>query len=214
VRASGVEEFPPAGQFPSSRSRFRSAANSTDPWSSASRLGVTCRKDASRTSGSCRAASRHRDRPRPAPRPTPCDEPSGETPRTRWSVGWDLRSLAADSQRLDRTITRLDVRRANNNAIWDTDGGTFYWALGASLGLDTPLLNAGNGAVNLAVTEGQAVYMFVSDFSPTPFSGGMHSRSPLASRTGRPQRPRRRWGRSADGSLSMADISGRPLRGV
>jgi hypothetical protein len=64
------------------------------------------------------------------------------------------------------------VRRANNNAIWDTDGGTFYWALGASLGLDTPLLNAGNGAVNLAVTEGQAVYMFVSDFSPTPFSGG------------------------------------------
>lgn len=73
---------------------------------------------------------------------------------------------------LDRVITRLDLRRTTNSAIWDTDTGTGYWIVGAGASLDAPVLNASNGTVSFAVAQGQTIYLFASDFSPTPFSAG------------------------------------------
>jgi subtilisin family serine protease len=72
---------------------------------------------------------------------------------------------------LDRTVTRLELRRTSS-AIWDSDPGTTYWILGTAVALDSPLLNAGNGSVNYAMAEGQTIYVFASDFSPTPFIAG------------------------------------------
>ena len=71
-----------------------------------------------------------------------------------------------------RTVTKLDLRQTSNGGIWDTDPATSYWALGATTSLDGALVNAGNGTVNLPVTDGGAFFVFASDLSPTPFSSG------------------------------------------
>jgi hypothetical protein len=56
--------------------------------------------------------------------------------------------------------------------MWDTNSATGAWALGASSSLDGALLNGAGGAVNFAVADGGAFYIFASDYSPTPFLGG------------------------------------------
>jgi subtilisin family serine protease len=71
-----------------------------------------------------------------------------------------------------RTLTRLELRRNGGGGTWDTDAGTSFWALGVSTSLDGALQNAGNGAVNVALADGGAVFAFASDLSPTPFSSG------------------------------------------
>ena len=47
--------------------------------------------------------------------------------------------------------------------MWDTDTATAHWALGATLGLDSALLNGGNGAVSFGVADGGVFYVFASD---------------------------------------------------
>src|SRR5437762_13477931 len=67
-----------------------------------------------------------------------------------------------------RTVTRLELR---GGGVWDTDTATAHWALGATLGLDSALLNGGNGAVSFGVTDGSVFYVFAKDPS-TVFSPG------------------------------------------
>jgi subtilisin family serine protease len=62
-----------------------------------------------------------------------------------------------------RTVTRLELRR-EAGGVWDTDPATPHWALGVSASLDGALLNAGDGAVSFAVTDGSAFVLFASDF--------------------------------------------------
>jgi len=69
-----------------------------------------------------------------------------------------------------RTVTRLELR--GGGGVWDTDTATAHWALGATLGLDSALLNGGNGAVSFGVTDGSVFYVFASDLSSAPFSSG------------------------------------------
>jgi Subtilase family/IPT/TIG domain len=60
-----------------------------------------------------------------------------------------------------RTVTRLELRA--NGGVWDTDGATANWALGATASLDGALLNAGNGAVSFGVADGGVFYVFAAD---------------------------------------------------
>src|SRR6266849_4830820 len=70
-----------------------------------------------------------------------------------------------------RTVTRLELR-GTTGGVWDTDGSTVHWALGAAASLDAALLNGSNGAVSFAVADGGAFFVFASDLNPTAFSGG------------------------------------------
>ena len=104
--------------------------------------------------------------------------------RLRDKVGQSSSAFAPDSK-LDgtfqvtvlvgsgqRTVARLELRRNGSIDTWDTDPATGAWALGAGAGLDTALLNAGNGTVNFGVADGGSFYVFASDYNPTPFYGG------------------------------------------
>src|SRR5207247_2287190 len=71
-----------------------------------------------------------------------------------------------------RTLTRLELRRNGGGGTWDTDAATSFWALGVSAALDGALLNAGNGAVNAAIADGGAVYVFAGDPNPPAFTSG------------------------------------------
>jgi IPT/TIG domain len=71
-----------------------------------------------------------------------------------------------------RTVTKLDLRRTGGGGNWDTDPVSSFWALGASTGLDSALLNGAGGAVSFAAANGAAFYLFASDLVPTPFSAG------------------------------------------
>jgi hypothetical protein len=56
---------------------------------------------------------------------------------------------------------------------WDTDGGTGFIALGASLAFDGPLLNdPGNAGVNFFVAEGGSFAIFASDVQDMEFLSG------------------------------------------
>src|SRR5207244_12700108 len=68
-----------------------------------------------------------------------------------------------------RTVTRLELR--GGGGVWDTDTATAHWALGATLGLDSALLNGGNGAVSFGVTDGSVFYAFASDTSTVFWPG-------------------------------------------
>src|SRR5207247_5040620 len=68
-----------------------------------------------------------------------------------------------------RTVTRLELR--GGGGVWDTDTATAHWALGAATSLDSALLNGGNGAASLGVTDGSVFYAFATDPS-TVFSPG------------------------------------------
>jgi subtilisin len=71
-----------------------------------------------------------------------------------------------------RTLTRLELRRNGGGGTWDTDAATSFWALGVSAALDGALLNAGNGAVNVAIADGGAVHVFAADSNPPAFTSG------------------------------------------
>jgi subtilisin family serine protease len=104
--------------------------------------------------------------------------------RVRDRVGKASAALAADGT-LDgtfrvalgagsgpRTVTRLDLRRTGDSAIWDTLPSTIYWALGAAAGLDSGLVNAADASLSYPVPDGGGVHVFASDLSPTPFAPG------------------------------------------
>ncbi len=61
-----------------------------------------------------------------------------------------------------RTVTKLELRRSAGG-VWDTDGATANWALGAAASLDGALLNGSNGAVNFAVADGSVFVLFAAD---------------------------------------------------
>jgi len=60
-----------------------------------------------------------------------------------------------------RTVTRIELR--SSGGVWDTDPATPHWVLGASVSLDSALLNAANGAVSFGVADGGVFYVFASD---------------------------------------------------
>jgi hypothetical protein len=68
-------------------------------------------------------------------------------------------------------VTSIDLRRSANSGIWDTVSGNGYWVAGAANSLDASLLNASNGTVNFAVTDGGSFNVFASDASNL-FSAG------------------------------------------
>ena len=61
-----------------------------------------------------------------------------------------------------RTVTKLELRRTAGG-VWDTDGATAHWALGAAASLDGALLNGSNGAVSFAVADGSVFVLFAAD---------------------------------------------------
>ena len=69
------------------------------------------------------------------------------------------------------TSLRLD---SSDGGIWDTDGGTVYWTLGAASDVNAALYNQGNDGVNFTVTPGGSFVIFASDwFSGQPFPNGL-----------------------------------------
>jgi subtilisin family serine protease len=71
-----------------------------------------------------------------------------------------------------RTLTRIELRRNGGGGTWDTDAATSFWALGVAAALDGALLNAGNGAVNVAITDGGSVHVFAAEPNPPAFTSG------------------------------------------
>ena len=63
-----------------------------------------------------------------------------------------------------RTVTSIELRRSSNSGIWDTVPGNSYLLLGAANSLDALLLNASNGTVNFAVTDGGSFNIFASEY--------------------------------------------------
>ena len=77
-----------------------------------------------------------------------------------------------------RTVTglKLDSSQPNNPdpvGTWDTDINSTYFVLGASTGLDDPLLNdPTTAAVNFVVAEGDNFVIFASDLQGMEFMSG------------------------------------------
>jgi hypothetical protein len=72
----------------------------------------------------------------------------------------------------NRTVTSLDLRRSGNIGVWDTIPNNYYWVLGAASSVDGPLLNASNGTINFALSEGASFNIFASDASSNLFAAG------------------------------------------
>jgi hypothetical protein len=71
-----------------------------------------------------------------------------------------------------RTITRLKLQ-SSAPGTWDTDPATSAWVLGASTGLDTPLLNdPATMAVQFAIADGGTFRVFAADFADIEFVPG------------------------------------------
>ena len=77
-----------------------------------------------------------------------------------------------------RSVTglKLDSYLPNNPSpvgTWDTDINNTHFVLGASTGLDDPLLNdPGNAAVNFVVDDGGSFVLFASDLQNMEFVSG------------------------------------------
>src|SRR5215831_15306857 len=77
-----------------------------------------------------------------------------------------------------RTVTALKLNSylpdgTNPVGTWDTDIHSTYFVLGASTGLDDPLLNdPSTAAVNFFVAEGDSFVVFASDFQAMEFLSG------------------------------------------
>src|SRR5262249_57426916 len=69
-------------------------------------------------------------------------------------------------------LTRVELRRTGGGGTWTTAAATSFWALGVAATLDGPLLNAGNGAVSAAITDGGSVHVFAGDPNPPAFTSG------------------------------------------
>src|SRR5262249_37792590 len=63
-----------------------------------------------------------------------------------------------------------ELRRNGGGGTWDTDAATSFWALGVAAALDGALLNAGNGAVNVPISDGGSVHVFAGDPNPPAFT--------------------------------------------
>jgi len=71
-----------------------------------------------------------------------------------------------------RTVTALRLQ-SSLGGVWDTDGATLFWALGAADTLEAPLLNAANASVSFTVGDGGSFAIFASDASSgTAFPSG------------------------------------------
>jgi hypothetical protein len=71
-----------------------------------------------------------------------------------------------------RTVTGLSLQ-STGPGLWDTDGGTGYWALGVALTVDGALLNdPRTAAVNFAVADGGTFMVFASDYAGIEFASG------------------------------------------
>jgi hypothetical protein len=73
----------------------------------------------------------------------------------------------------NRTLTGLTLTRSGPVGVWDTTLGDQFWVLGAANTLDTGLLNAGNGSVNIALTAGGSLRLFAADFVNGSFPSGL-----------------------------------------
>lgn len=79
------------------------------------------------------------------------------------SVGLTVTALKLNSYLPDGTTV----------GTWDTDINSTYFVLGASTGLDDPLLNdPANASVNFVVAEGGVFVVFASDFQDMEFLSG------------------------------------------
>ena len=72
----------------------------------------------------------------------------------------------------NRTITRLQLNRAGQAGIWNTQANDGFWSLGAATTLDSPLLNAADDSVNFAVSDGGSFKIFAADFAGLMFVPG------------------------------------------
>jgi hypothetical protein len=71
------------------------------------------------------------------------------------------------------TVTQLVLEATGaGSGRWDTIPSNSYWLLGAAMGLDDPLLNAGNGTVSFAVADGGSFVMFATDWFNGKFVPG------------------------------------------
>lgn len=73
-----------------------------------------------------------------------------------------------------RTVTSLRLE-SSDGGIWDTNGGSFYWTLGAASGLDVGLYNGANDGVSFAVAPGASLNLFASEWylDGTTFPNGL-----------------------------------------
>ncbi|MBM4262276.1 MAG: M6 family metalloprotease domain-containing protein [Deltaproteobacteria bacterium] len=73
-----------------------------------------------------------------------------------------------------RTVTSLRLD-SSDGGVWDTNGGSFYWTLGAAAGLDTALYNGANDGVSFAVNPGTSFNLFASEWylDTTSFPNGL-----------------------------------------
>jgi hypothetical protein len=63
---------------------------------------------------------------------------------------------------------------SSDGGIWDTEGGTLYWTLGAASNVNATLYNQGNDGVNFTVTPGGSFVIFASEwFLGQPFPNGL-----------------------------------------
>ena len=71
----------------------------------------------------------------------------------------------------DRTVQQMRLINAPGG-IWDTNGATQNWTLGAAAGLDTGLLNGNDDSVNFPWAEGSSFKIFAADFQNRMFLPG------------------------------------------
>jgi hypothetical protein len=73
----------------------------------------------------------------------------------------------------NRIVTGMTLTRSGQVGVWDTIPGNGFWALGAATSLDTGLLNAANGSVNIPLSAGGSLKLFAADFVNGSFPSGL-----------------------------------------
>lgn len=69
-------------------------------------------------------------------------------------------------------IIAIELRRVDNQGVWNTIPNDSEWILGAARTLTDPLLNSADGSVNLNVSNGQTLYLFAEDPTGNFFADG------------------------------------------
>jgi hypothetical protein len=65
-------------------------------------------------------------------------------------------------------VMRLELNRTGLVGVWDTVPNDQFWILGAANGLDTGLINANDGSVNISLLGGNSFKMFAADYASAP----------------------------------------------
>jgi hypothetical protein len=73
----------------------------------------------------------------------------------------------------NRTVSGITLTRSGPVGVWDTTPNDMFWVLGTASGLDTALLNAGNGTVNFPLTAGASFKIFASNLVNGNFPSGL-----------------------------------------